>query len=144
MIPLVIDSNIFFSAIYNDSGLERRILDKTLEGSIQLFAPDVFKEEILRNLQDKIGYDRDYILELIQKYNIIDVPKASYGDLLENVKDLISHPEDYPFIATSLFLKCPIWSGNLKHFKSLTDSKKVIWLTSSELLEYLKEKGIEI
>ena len=31
MIPIVIDTNIFFSAIYNPKGLEREILDLSIE-----------------------------------------------------------------------------------------------------------------
>ncbi|MBD3340517.1 MAG: hypothetical protein GF353_15520 [Candidatus Lokiarchaeota archaeon] len=142
MIPLVIDSNIFFSAMYNDSGLERKILELSIEEKIHLFAPTVFKEEILRNLIDKMGYNKEYISELLQKYNIIDVPHENYNKFLEKAKDLIIHKEDYPFIAVSLYLKCPIWSGNTRHFEQLKESKEIIWLTSSELIEYLREKGI--
>jgi len=47
MISFVIDSNIFFSAIYNEKGLERKILDLSIEKEeIQIFAPDIFWEEV--------------------------------------------------------------------------------------------------
>lgn len=144
MIPLVIDSNIFFSAMYNKSGLERKILDLSMLGEIQLFAPDVFKEEIIRNFVNKIGYSEDYIRELIQKYKTIDIPQEKYRKFLDKAKELITHREDYPLIATSYFLKCPIWSGNKNHFDQLRESKDIIWFTSKDLIKYLKDKKIEL
>ncbi|MHA1488655.1 MAG: PIN domain-containing protein [Promethearchaeota archaeon] len=142
MIPLVIDSNILFSAFYNIKGLERRLLDLLIEkDEIQLFAPDIFWDEIKRNLIKKLGYNKDTINVLISKFSIIKVSQEKYNEYINRAKELIPHEEDFPFIATSLFLNCPIWSGNKKHFKCLENSKEIIWFNSRRLLNYLKEKG---
>lgn len=143
MIPLVIDSNIFFSALYNLKGLERKIFNLIIEEEeIQLFAPDIFWEEIKRNLIKKLGYRIDEIDEIISKFNILKVPQEKYEIFIGKAELLISHKEDVPFVAVSLFLNCPLWSGNEKHFKHLENSKDIIWFNSRSLFAYLEEKGL--
>lgn len=143
MIPLVIDSNIFFSALYNPKGLERKILNFIIEKEeIQLFAPDIFWEEIKRNLVTKLGYLNDEVNEIVLKFNILKVPQEKYENFIQKAETLIKHKEDFPFIAVSLFLNCPLWSGNVRHFKYLEDSKDIIWFNSRSLFAYLKEKGL--
>ena len=143
MIPLVIDSNILFSALYNPKGLERKIFNLIIEvDEIQLFAPDIFWEEIERNLVKKLDYHNDEVNEIVSKFNILKIPQEKYENFIEKAESLISHKEDVPFIAGSLFLNCPLWSGNEKHFKHLEDSKNIIWFNSRSLFAYLKEKGL--
>lgn len=143
MIPLVIDTNIFFSALYNPKGLERKICNFIIEEEeIQLFAPDIFWEEIERNLVKKLSYHNDEVSEIVSKFNILKVPQKKYEKSIEKAVLLIIHKEDVPFVAVSLFLNCPLWSGNEKHFKHLKDSKDIIWFNSRSLLAYLKEKGL--
>lgn len=143
MIPLVIDSNIFFSAFYNIKGLERRILDLSLEKEeLQLFSPDIFWDEVKRNLIKKLDYDEVNINALFSKFLIIKISHEKYKEYINKAKELISHDEDLPFIATSLYLNCPIWSGNEKHFKHLENSKEIIWFNSQRLFSFLKGKGV--
>lgn len=143
MIPIVIDTNIFFSAIYNPKGLEREILDLSIEKEeIQLFAPDIFWEEIKRNFIKKLGYSEEIINELFSKFNIIKVPLIEYEDMIKRAEKLVDHKEDVYFIAVSLYLNCPLWSGNKRHFKHLENIEEIIWFTSSNLISYLTEKGL--
>lgn len=141
MISLVIDSNIFFSAIYNEKGLERKILNTSIENeNIQIFAPDVFWEEVKRTLTEKLGYEEEEIEEIISNFEIIEIPQEKYENFQKQAAVIISHKSDIAFVSTSLFLNCPIWSGNVKHYQHLRNSKKVIWLRSRELFDYLKVK----
>ncbi len=141
MISLVIDTNIFFSAIYNEKGLERKIIDLSIEeNEIQLFAPDVFWEEIKRILIEKLDYKIDEIEQLVSKFDIIEVPQVKYEKFKDKADAIMSHKSDVAFISTSFFLNCPIWSGNVKHYQHLRDSKEIIWFTSRELYDYLKKK----
>lgn len=143
MISIVIDTNIFFSAIYNEEGLERKILNLSIEeNEIQLFAPDVFWEEIKRILIEKLDYKGDEIEQLISKFEIIEVPQEKYETFKDQAESIISHKNDVAFICTALLLNCLVWSGNVKHYHHLRDSKKIIWLTSRKLNEYLKEKNL--
>lgn len=143
MISLVIDSNIFFSAIYNEKGLERKILDLSIEEEkIQIFAPDIFWEEIKRILNRKLGYEAEEIDQLISKFDIIEIPQNEYEKFKDQAEMIISHESDVAFVSTSLFLNCPLWSGNVRHFQQLKNSKQVIWFTSRELSDFLNEKNI--
>ncbi len=141
MISLVIDSNIFFSAIYNEKGLERKILNLSIEEEkIQIFAPDIFWEEIKRILNRKLGYEEEEIDQLITKFDIIEIPEDKYKKFRDQAEMIISHKSDIAFVSTSLFLNCPLWSGNVKHFQKLINSKEVIWFTSRELFDFLNKK----
>jgi len=78
--------------------------------------------------------------QLISKFDIIEIPREEYDKFKAQAKMIISHESDIAFISTSLFLNCPIWSGNVNHFKSLKNSKEIIWFTSKELFDFLSEK----
>ena len=145
MITLVIDTNIIFSSIYKKNGLERTIINAILENnSIQLFAPDVYKEEISRNLGKKLGYDQEIIDLLLTDFDVIEVPFDKYRSEIPRAKKLMSHKNDIPYIAVALLINSPVWSGNAKHFNHLENSEEVIWFNSRGLYIYLKEKGISL
>ena len=145
MISLVIDSNILFSALYNIKGLERRILDLILEkDEIQLFAPDILWEELRRNLKIKLNYKTNIIDAFISDFDIIEIPFEEYKVNIIEARKLSSHKNDIPFLAASLLINSPIWSGNEKHFKHLLDSKKIIWFNTRRLYDYLKKEGYTI
>lgn len=143
MITLVIDTNIFFSAIYTKNGIERRILDFSIQSNkIQLFAPDIFWEEIVRNLVRKLGYTEDLVNQIISEFEIIKVSQKEYEKFMNKAKTLINHRNDLPFVSTSLLLNCPVWSGNINHFEKLKKSRDIVWFSTKALLKYLKKKDI--
>ena len=142
MISIVIDANIIFSALYNKEGLERAIINLVLgDAGIQLFAPDIYKAEVSRNLEKKLDYDKEMIDENLSYFDIIEVPHKEYKAKISQARKLIVHQDDLPYIASALLLNSPIWSGNEKHFKHLEHSKEIIWFNSRRLFNYLKEKG---
>lgn len=142
MISIVIDANIIFSALYNKEGLERAIINLVLgDAGIQLFAPDMYKAEVSRNLGKKLDYDKEMIDENLSYFDIIEVPHKEYKAKISQARKLIVHQDDLPYIASALLLNSPIWSGNEKHFKHLEHSKEIIWFNSRRLFNYLKEKG---
>ncbi len=143
MISIVVDANIVFSALYNKEGLERTILNTIIEtDSIQLFAPDIFNEEISRNLELKLGYSKDEIERYLSEFNVIEVPSEKYILRFPDSKRLSVRENDIPYIATALLLNAPIWSGNEKHFKRLELSTEIIWFNSRRLLNYLRSKNV--
>ena len=143
MISLIIDTNIVFSAYYNPKGLERRILDTILKkDQIQSFAPDIFFEELFRNFEEKLGYSRTQLLKIFQELEIIKVEYKEYKKLIPAAEKLIVHKNDVPFLAVALLKKCPIWSGNVNHFKHLRNSEKITWFNSRRLLDYLQENNM--
>jgi len=143
MIPIVIDTNILFSALYNINGIERKILNIIIKSQeIQLFAPDIFWEEIIRNLQSKLDYKAEDIDNLISKFDIIEVPFEKYKEKILEAKKLISHENDTPFIAVCLLINAPIWSGNENHFKNLLTVEKIIWFNTKRLHNFLNKQDI--
>jgi len=143
MIPIVIDTNILFSALYNMNGIERKILNIIIKSQeIQLFAPDIFWEEIIRNLQSKLDYKAEDIDNLISKFDIIEVPFEKYKEKILEAKKLISHENDTPFIAVCLLINAPIWSGNENHFKNLLTVEKIIWFNTKRLHNFLNKQDI--
>ena len=123
--------------------MERKIINLSIkQEEIQLFAPDIFWDEIERNLILKLGYDKQEIESLLSNFVIIKISRKQYSEFIEQANIIISHKEDAPFIATALFLNCPIWSGNEKHFSNLTKSGKVIWFNTRKLFDYLNSKNL--
>lgn len=142
MISIVIDANIIFSAYYDKEGFQRKIIKLILmNDKIQLFAPDICKEEVSRNLIKKLNFNKKLIDNCLSNFDIIEVPYEEYKDKISQAKKLIPHQDDIPYIAVALLLNSSIWSGNEKHFKHLENSKKVIWFNSRRLYNYLKRKG---
>jgi len=143
MIPIVVDTNIIFSAIYNKDGLERKILDIIIASSkIQLFSPPIFWEEIQRTLKDKLDYPITEIDDFLSLFSIIKVPHKKFKHKIAKARELIDHKSDVPFVAVALYLNAPIWSGNIRHFKPLLNNVEIIWFNSRRLYDYLKSKGI--
>lgn len=141
MIPIVIDTNIVFSAIYNKKGLERKLIDYIISHQdIQLFAPPIFWKEIKRTLNEKLDYELTEIEEFLSIFSIIKVPYKNYKRKIGKAKELINHRSDIPFVAVALFLNAPIWSGNIHHFEQILESKDIVWFNSRRLSSYLKEK----
>ncbi|GAG55635.1 unnamed protein product [marine sediment metagenome] len=144
MISIVIDANIIFSALYNKKGLERTIINLILEkNEMQLFAPVIFREEITRNLENKLGFNRKTIETNLNYFDIIEIPYQNYNVKLSQAGKLVAHQNDIPYIAVALLINGIIWSGNIKHFRHLKSSKEVIWFNTRNLFNYLKRKNIK-
>lgn len=144
MIPLVIDTSIIYSAIYNKNGIERQLLNCIIDNNeIQLFAPAIFWDEILRNLSKKLNFQEETVNSILSQFDIIEISPKQYEPKIVEARSLIFHENDIPFVACALFLNAPIWSGNETHFKALDKSKKVIWFNSKRLNNFLKKNNID-
>ena len=142
MLSFIVDTNIIFSALYNKEGLERIVLNLILgNNDIQLFAPEIYRVEISKNLKKKLDFDKEMIISILSDFDIIEVPYEEYKVKILQAKKLIVHQNDIPYIAVALLLNSPIWSGNERHFKHLKNSKEIVWFSSRKLFNYLTEKG---
>ncbi|MHA1373501.1 MAG: PIN domain-containing protein [Promethearchaeota archaeon] len=140
MIPLVVDTNIIYSAIYNKNGIERQLLNFIIDNDeIQLFAPTIFWNEIIRNLSKKLNFQEETVNSILSQFDIIEISPKQYEPKIFEARSLIIHKNDVPFVACALFLNAPIWSGNVTHFQALDKSKKVIWFNSKRLNNYFKK-----
>jgi len=143
MIPLVIDANIIYSAIYNKNGIERQLLNSIIENDeIQLFAPAIFWDEIIRNLLKKLNFQEEPVNSILSQFDIIEISPKQYEPKIVEARSLIFHENDVPFVGCALFLNAPIWSGNETHFRTLDKSKKVIWFNSIRLNNFFKKNRL--
>ena len=71
---------------------------------------------------------------------IVKIPYKKYVTKIEHVRQLVSHINDLPYIASALLLNCPIWSGNSRHFNHLENFDEIIWFNSRRLLDFLEKK----
>ncbi|MHA1105351.1 MAG: hypothetical protein ACTSPN_06470 [Promethearchaeota archaeon] len=128
MIPLVVDTNIIYSAIYNKNGIERQLLNFIIDNDeIQLFAPTIFWNEIIRNLSKKLNFQEETVNSILSQFDIIEISPKQYEPKIFEARSLIIHKN------------APIWSGNVTHFQALDKSKKVIWFNSKRLNNYFKK-----
>jgi predicted nucleic acid-binding protein len=121
----VIDTNIFLSALIKD-GLTREII---INSPFRLFIPEqeiieIKRYEELILCKSKINKEdlRDLIRKLLKYITIIrneDITK--YKCKAEEIMGKIDY-DDVPFVATALFLNCPIWSED-KHFRKQNEIK---------------------
>mgnify|MGYP001559162072 CR=1 FL=1 len=135
---LVIDTNIFISALIKESTIRKIILDSE---HIFLF-PEYEFQEIYKNkdeILEKSGYSEIEFIRIISillnKMKIINYEEiCNYYDEAFHIMHKIDS-DDIIFIATAIAFDCPIWSDD-KHFKQQNQIKT---LTTKEILELINK-----
>ena len=135
---IIIDSNIFISALIKKDGLTRSIIINS--DCIFLFPEYEFQEiyKYKEEIMKKSGYsEREFIqaislllnnMRIVRREEICDY----YNEAFE-IMDKIDH-DDIIFIATALAFNATIWSDDF-HFKM---QNKVNSLTTREMKNYLQ------
>lgn len=138
-IAVVVDTNVYFSALHNLQGNEAEIIKRAKRDEVVLFSPDTVREELRRNLIKKLGYTDEEISNFFKTLPTIWIPSEEYSDLLPAAKKLLEHLEDSPLIASALKLSAAIVTGNKKHFDRPEIRDRIIILSGRELLDALKK-----
>lgn len=123
---IIVDTNIIFSGLLNSNGKIGDLLLNSSE-SFDFFAPTFILDE-LKNQYNKLikisklsGDELEFLKRiLLKKIELIDLeslPSESWEKSVELVKDIDEF--DAPFIALSLELKAPLWTGDKKLMKGL-------------------------
>ena len=137
---IVVDTNIIFSGVLNPDG---RISDLLLNSaqSFDFFAPTFILKELSKHHEKLIKFSRLEVDELefiqriiLKKIDLIDIENVSSKTWQESL-NLVSEVDEFdaPFIALSLQLKCPLWTGdkrlirglNKKGFNSVLDTQTI-------------------
>ncbi len=133
-VNVVVDTNIVFSGILNHSG---SISDILLNSSdvFEFYSPSSIVEELDRHHKKLVnisGFTEKDIRFLkrmpLKKISLIDLEQISSDNWQEAItltKDVDEF--DAPFIALSLELESPLWTGDKKLIKGL-DRKGVEWI----------------
>lgn len=142
-VPVVVDTNIYFSALYSPEGNEARVLRRAIEGDVVALSPETVRRELERNLKGKLDYTDEEVRRTLSALPTVWVPRAEYEEKMDEAEDLLDHPKDGPILACSLALDAGVLTGNSSHFDT-TDIREstVVW-RSRELLNYLKDGSDE-
>lgn len=121
---LVIDTNLIFSALISKSSNIRDIL---LGGQYELFAPNYIITEIFKHKEKilkycKLSEDDFYIylngiIEQIRFTPLDFISLESRQQAYDLCKDI--DVKDIPFVALSIELDVPLWTGDKKLIKGL-------------------------
>ncbi len=119
---LVLDANILLRAVF---GIRVRNLLETYEDSVSFYAPDICFADARRyipSISEKRRIDSGPgILVLDHLSRLVEVvDRALYAECEASARErMISRDEeDWPIVATSLLLKCPVWTEDRDFFGS--------------------------
>ena len=116
---VVVDTNLIFSALVSNSSRIREIL---FESNLTFYAPDYLMTEIFKHKDKLIKYSKLSENEFFLYFNAIFeqirfVPTDFIGGESRQIAyDLCKDVDinDIPFIALSVELKIPLWTGDKK------------------------------
>jgi predicted nucleic acid-binding protein len=119
---LVLDANILLRAVF---GIRVRNLLETYEDSVSFYAPDICFTDARRyipSISEKRQIDPEPgILLLDHLSRLVEVvDRTLYEEFEASARErMISRDEeDWPIVATALFLKCPVWTEDRDFFGS--------------------------
>jgi predicted nucleic acid-binding protein len=119
---LVLDANILLRGIF---GVRVRNLLETYEDSVSFYAPDICfadARKYIPSISEKRRIDPEPgILVLDHLSRLVEVvDRTLYEEFEASARERIisRDEEDWPIIATSLLLKCPVWTEDRDFFGS--------------------------
>lgn len=136
-LPVVIDTNLYFSALYSPDGNEGDVLKRAIDGEILALSPNTVREELRRNLAGKLDYSNEEVDRTLSTLPTIWVPRPEYRDHIEDAEKLLNHAEDAPILACALALDAGVLTGNTSHFDTAAVREQTVVWRSRELLDYL-------
>ncbi len=129
---LVIDANVVISILIRPG----KPLELLFRSEIEVFAPSLLFEEVLRNMPEitkKSTLSEDDLQILLNglRTMIKVVPEEDFLHQRENAVKICPDPKDVTYFALALHLKCGIWSNE----KKLKEQEKVPVLSTHELMK---------
>ena len=143
---LVVDTNIVFSGILSPNGT---ICDLLLNSKdkFDFYAPTAVLDELNTHHQKLLklsGLSEDelnfLIRTIIKKIDLIDlesVQQQTWEKAMELTKDVDQF--DAPFIALSLELGSPLWTGDKKLINGLNE-KGIDWILDTETIKQIRNE----
>lgn len=114
----VVDTNVLVSGLLSPSGSPAVVLSAIVQGELQAVVADEILAEYERVLsRPRFGFDARAVAETLallgQQSLWVPLPAGSPPFVLPDA-------DDWPFIAASLALDCPVITGNPRHFPAHT------------------------
>lgn len=142
---IVVDTNIIFSGILSPNGVISDFLINS-SGIFDFYSPSCLLEELDRyypkliKLAKLTKSDIDFLRKIIlNKVSLIDVQSIQedfWEQAIEFCKDVDQY--DAPFIALSLGLNAPLWTGDKKLIKGLKN-KNINWLWDTQQIRLIRD-----
>jgi predicted nucleic acid-binding protein len=122
---IIIDTNLIFSSLLSPASHIREIL---LDDTFTFYAPNYIIAEIFKHQKKMLKYTKLNDVEFFKYFNgIIENIKFIPLDFISIQSRQIAYdlcydidPKDIPFVALSIELKAPLWTGDGKLKRGLT------------------------
>lgn len=138
ILPIVVDTNVVFSALIKNKLTRKLLLDQRLA----LFYPEHLETEFAkhnREISARVGIsekksEQTFYL-LMKKSGIRFLPQSSYDFLKPQALASCpsGHENDWPFLALAIFLNCALWSND----KALKKQSRVAVHSTREIAQML-------
>jgi len=133
---LIIDANIFMSALISTSG---KTFELIFNDKIRLFAPELLMEEIERyrdEILQKSGLSKEELSLFISiiSSRIEFIPLEEFSRFENEAAKISPDPDDTEYFALALRLGCPIWTND----RRLKGQTHVKIHSTAEMLEKVK------
>lgn len=142
---IVVDTNIVFSAILNADGTIADLLLNSDE-TFKFYAPNFMLEELEKHhekmksisglSEQELRFLESFILKKIEiiSEDFIDHNNWNIAKrLTEDVDEF-----DIPFVALSIELECPLWTGDKKLMRGIAKDDDVDWIYDTQKLIRLR------
>ena len=144
---IVVDTNIVFSALMNANNTMGEVL-LNLQDELDFFAPELLKTELQRYTdklrkasklsEDQLAESATRILERITLVSEELINHSTWTTAYNLTKEV--DEDDTPFVALTLELGAKLWTGDKKLTTGLQNKGSMIFVTTHELISYLKNK----
>ena len=141
---LVVDTNIVFSGILNPEGT---ISDLLLNSSdnFKFFSPNAIIQElekhhkkllkISRYSEKDLNFLKRILLKKIEIIDLESIQASTWDKAMELVRGVDEF--DAPFIALSLELDSPLWTGDKQLYKGMAE-KGIDWILNTENIKEIR------
>lgn len=127
---LVVDANVFFSALIKKGKTAELLLDL----SMNLYTPQFILEEFEKYKQEIIKKTKREEEEFVEIFDMLKgiihiVPEEDFTDYIKEAEKITPDPNDVVYFALALKLGCAIWSND----KKLKSQDKIKIYSTEEL-----------
>jgi predicted nucleic acid-binding protein len=144
-VNLVVDTNIVFSTLLNPKSPIGEIL-MNVQDEFTFFAPELLLKEIEKysakiEKYTKLNYNELATLKTLITNSIVFVSEDIISEKSWKIAySLVKEIDEYdtPFVALSLEIAAPLWTGDKKLFNGLISTNNGLAISTEKLKKYLK------
>lgn len=144
---IVVDTNIIFSGILSPNGTISDLLLNS-PNTFDFYAPSAIVDELKKHHKKLVklsGISKDELdflkRTVMKKIDLIDL-EAIQQITWEKASELTKNVDEFdtPFVALSLELDSPLWTGDKKLIRGL-EQKGIDWILNTEAIKQMRKDG---